>query len=147
MSEENSPDPPANDAPTVDEPDFSLKQVIVIRRDLKMRQGKAVSQGSHSSGEFMKEQLLAFLDGGEITLTEDEIRWMRHGMAKITVRSDTPEQFYDVRDRAIAAGLKVRMITDSGKTEFNGVPTVTALAIGPDKAARIDEITGGMTLL
>lgn len=129
---------------------YEMKQVIVIRRDLKMRQGKSVAQGSHSSGEFMKEQLLAILDGGELTLTENEIAWMRGGMAKITVRTDSIEQFNDVRDRAIARGLKVRVITDSGATEFHGVPTVTALAIGPDRTEVIDEITGGenrLTLL
>ena len=126
---------------------YDLKQVIVIRRDLKMRQGKAVSQGSHSSGEFMKEQLLAIVDGGELTLTADEITWMRTGMAKITVRADTEDEFYRVRDEALALGLKVRLITDSGLTEFKNVPTVTALAIGPDRVETIDKVTGGMTLL
>ena len=124
-----------------------LKQVIVIRKDLKMRYGKGVSQGSHASGEFMKEQLLAILDGGELTLSADEVAWMRTGMAKITVRSDSEEQFYAVRDHALELGLKVRLITDSGRTEFDNVPTVTALAIGPDRVETIDKVTGGMTLL
>lgn len=146
MTDANTAERAPEDA-IVDGYDFSLKQVIVVRRDLKMRQGKSCSQSSHASGEFMKEQLLAILDGGEITLTADEIQWMRHGMAKITVRTDSPEQFDGIRDAAIAAGLKVRVITDSGKTEFGGVPTVTALAIGPDRAERIDPITGDLTLL
>lgn len=132
-----------NDEPPKDR----LKQVIVIRHDLKTRRGKSVSQGAHASAEFMREQLLAIVDGGTHTLSDEEIAWMRHGMAKITVRSDSIEEFERVRDEALTAGLKVRVITDSGRTEFHGVPTVTALAIGPDRADRIDAITGAMTLL
>jgi PTH2 family peptidyl-tRNA hydrolase len=126
---------------------YDLKQVIVIRRDLKMRQGKACSQSGHASGEFMKEQLLAILDGGRLTLTADEIAWMRGGMAKVTVRTDSEEQFNAIRDHALELGLKVRVITDSGRTEFHGVPTVTVLAIGPDRVETIDKVTSGLTLL
>lgn len=125
----------------------ALKQVIVIRRDLKMRQGKSVSQGSHSSGEFMREQLLAVLDGGRVTLSSDEIEWMTRGMAKITVKADTLEHFDAIVEQARRKGLKVRTITDSGRTEFHGVPTVTAMAIGPTRSAYVDGITGGLTLL
>lgn len=126
---------------------YSIKQVIVIRHDLKMRRGKSVSQGAHASGEFMREQLLAVLSGKELTLTQEEIAWMLAGMTKTTVRSDSFEEFEDVRKRAIAAGLKVRTIRDSGRTEFGNKPTITALAIGPAKISTIDTITGGMTLL
>jgi len=125
----------------------ALKQVIVVRRDLRMRQGKACSQSAHASGEFMREALLAIIDGKPLELTEKEIAWMRSGMAKITVRSDSLEDFESVRDQAIAAGLKVRVITDSGRTEFHNVPTVTALAIGPDLSGEIDKITGKHSLL
>lgn len=124
-----------------------LKQVIVIRRDLKMRQGKSVSQGSHSSGEFMREQLMAVIAGGSVTLSSDEIEWMTRGMAKITVKADTFEQFDAIAAAARLKGLKVRVITDSGRTEFHGVPTVTAMAIGPTRSAYVDGITGGLTLL
>jgi len=124
-----------------------LKQVLVIRRDLKMRQGKACSQASHASGEFMREALLSVIDGNPHRLSEDEITWMRSGMAKITVRTDTPEQFEEIRAHAEREGFKVRVITDSGRTEFHGMPTVTALAIGPDRAEGIDAVTKHLTLL
>lgn len=125
-----------------------LKQVIVVRRDLGMRQGKACSQSAHSSGEFMREQIVASLgDGRRLDFSDDEIEWMTVGMAKITVRSDSREQFDAIADDARAKGLKVRVITDSGRTEFGGVPTVTALAIGPTRSAYVDGITGGLTLL
>ena len=52
-----------------------------------------------------------------------------------------------IRDLASQQGLEVHMITDTGKTEFHGVPTNTCLAIGPDEASKIDAITGGLKLL
>lgn len=95
----------------------------------------------------MREQLISVLDGGQITLSEDEIAWMRFGMAKITVRTNSEEEFFAIRDKAIGNGLKVRVITDSGATEFHGVPTITALAIGPARSKEIDKVTGNLDLL
>ncbi|MGZ3423232.1 MAG: peptidyl-tRNA hydrolase, partial [Polyangiales bacterium] len=34
-----------------------VKQVIVVRRDLKMRRGKEIAQGSHASMAFLTERL------------------------------------------------------------------------------------------
>ncbi|MGK4455994.1 peptidyl-tRNA hydrolase [Klebsiella pneumoniae] len=48
--------------------------------------------------------------------------------------------------KAQEADLTVSLITDSGLTEFNGVPTNTCLAIGPHKASKIDAITGHLPL-
>jgi peptidyl-tRNA hydrolase len=49
--------------------------------------------------------------------------------------------------RAEAAGLINALIQDAGLTEFGGVPTYTAVAIGPDRADRVDAITGQLPLL
>lgn len=38
------------------------------------------------------------------------------------------------------------LITDSGLTEFGGVPTKTVCAIGPDYDEKIDKITGHLKL-
>jgi PTH2 family peptidyl-tRNA hydrolase len=39
------------------------------------------------------------------------------------------------------------IIYDNGNTEFHGVKTLTAIAIGPDHAEFIDPITGHLQLL
>lgn len=62
--------------------------------------------------------------------------------AKVCCRVDSEDELMAIHDRAVAAGLEVHLITDSGKTEFHGVPTRTCVAIGPDEAEKIDEITG-----
>lgn len=121
---------------------YTHKQMLVIRRDLKMRQGKAIAQGSHASGEFMRQKLLAHLDGQPITLSKDEIAWLINGTAKITVRVESEAELLEIVDKARAAGIVAHTITDAGHTEFHGVPTLTAAALGPAPAEILDLITG-----
>jgi PTH2 family peptidyl-tRNA hydrolase len=52
-----------------------------------------------------------------------------------------------IHDKAIELGLEVHLITDSGRNEFHGQPTRTCLAIGPDEASKIDQVTGHLELL
>lgn len=76
-----------------------------------------------------------------------EREWIESGFAKICCRVDSEEELLAIRDAAEQAGLEVHLITDSGKTEFHGVPTNTCLAIGPDTVERIDAITADLKLL
>ena len=58
-----------------------IKQVIVIRKDLKMRRGKEIAQGSHASLAFIARQL----QGGKtkVELSEVEKQWINSNFAKI----------------------------------------------------------------
>lgn len=120
-----------------------VKQVIVIRRDLKMRRGKEIAQGSHASMAFLIHRLRA---GSPPTFTELEQTWLFAHQAKICVRVDSEAELLDVHQRARDAGLEAHLIRDAGHTEFGGVPTLTCCAIGPAESARIDAITGSLTL-
>lgn len=76
-----------------------------------------------------------------------EQAWLTGAFAKVCCRVNSEEELMSIHDQAIAAGLEVHLITDSGKTEFHGLPTRTCLAIGPDVADKIDPITGNLELL
>ncbi len=124
-----------------------VKQVIVMRHDLKMRRGKQIAQGSHASMAFLSRRLQ---QKGTLALDDfDDAKreWIESGFAKICCRVDSEEELLAIRDAADQAGLEVHLITDSGKTEFHGVPTNTCLAIGPDTVERIDAITADLKLL
>jgi PTH2 family peptidyl-tRNA hydrolase len=126
---------------------LNVKQVIVVRHDLKMRRGKQIAQGAHASMSFLCRRLQ---QSGSVSLddfSDLERAWLSGSFAKVCCRVDSEEELMDVHDRAQQAGLVVHLITDSGKTEFHGQPTRTCLAIGPDDADRIDEITGELQLL
>lgn len=124
-----------------------IKQVIVMRHDLKMRRGKQIAQGAHASMSSICRRLQ---ERGSVSLndfSEVERAWLTGAFAKVCCRVDSEDELMTIHDKAVAAGLEVHLITDSGKTEFHGEPTRTCLAIGPDEAEKIDVITGELQLL
>ena len=128
---------------------MKTKQVIVIRKDLKMRRGKEIAQGAHASMAFLTRRLK-----GQNTqyvamdrlLQPVEKEWIDSSFRKITCYVDSEEQLQDLHIAALAAGVTSQLITDSGTTEFGGIPTVTCLALGPDYEERLDPLTGGLKL-
>lgn len=128
---------------SIPEPSRRVKQVIVVRRDLNMRLGKAIAQGAHASMMFMIHDIMTGRPAFENVLFAE---WLNDGMAKICVRADSEAELVDIFEKSKAANLRVEMIRDAGRTEFR-TPTLTALAIGPDLAEKIDAITGHLKLL
>jgi PTH2 family peptidyl-tRNA hydrolase len=118
------------------------KQVIVIRRDLRMRRGKEIAQGAHASMAWLRQRIMPHLTPAG----RAERSWLDVSMRKVTVKVGSEQELLDVYDQALAAGLVVEMITDRGLTEFGGVPTRTCLAVGPDYDDRIDPVTGDLGL-
>jgi PTH2 family peptidyl-tRNA hydrolase len=114
-----------------------MKQVIVIRKDLKMRRGKEIAQGSHAA--------MSFLLKGQSS-EEDIIEWLNGGQTKICLIVNSEDELLELDRKATEKELVSNIITDAGRTEFNGVPTKTCLAIGPNKREDIDEITGHLKL-
>lgn len=120
----------------------NVKQVIVMRNDLNMRKGKMVAQGSHASISFLMKQDSAY------KAAKEEIKeWTDGSFAKICLYVNSEKELIEIYNAAREKGLMVHLITDSGKTEFGGVPTKTCLAIGPHSAEKIDPITGHLKLL
>lgn len=140
----------------------------------KLRRGKEIAQSCHASTAFLtnkirrifspeaieealeqlnfnKDKKEIFLDGyfaaiNQMRISSEELEWIQGIFTKICVKVDTEEELLELEKKAKEKGLKCNLITDRGLTEFNGVPTKTCLAIGPDLAEKIDEITGGLTL-
>jgi len=132
---------------------YEVKQVIVMRKDLNMRKGKMVAQGAHASmavllnhGYFLAQDQQA-RDPFIINMTDDMEEWVRGSFAKICVSVDSEEQLLFIHSAAQNAGLPCSLIQDSGHTEFNGVPTHTAVAIGPANSEEVNKITGLLKLL
>ncbi len=115
-----------------------LKQVIVIRKDLKMRRGKEIAQGAHAA----VGATLATMD----KLPETFRQWNTNGHAKITLIVESEDEFHRIAKEAKESGLIVYSVLDEGITEFKGNHTWTALAIGPAKSSFIDPITGNLKL-
>jgi PTH2 family peptidyl-tRNA hydrolase len=125
------------------------KQVIVIRRDLRMRRGKEIAQGAHAATAWLADLVLQTMrpnDVDHLALSPAEQAWLESSFRKVTVKVNSEEELIAVYQKALDAGLVVHLITDRGLTEFGGVPTRTCLAVGPDYDDLIDPVTGDLEL-
>lgn len=126
----------------------NVKQVIVVRRDLKMRRGKVASQVAHASMAFLVDNNEARRDDElAVKLTSDEATWMSGSFTKIVVGCDSEDALRDLIFRAELADIEVHEVVDAGRTEFDGVPTLTCAAFGPCAAGELDAITGNLRLM
>jgi peptidyl-tRNA hydrolase, PTH2 family len=126
-----------------------VKQVIVIRRDLNMRRGKEIAQGAHASSAWLAQLVAGAMDeAGDASVHLDDVArvWITGSFRKVTLQIRGEDEISALHERALALGLRSVLIRDSGRTEFGGVPTITALAIGPDLAATIDQVTGDLQI-
>lgn len=130
-----------------------LKQVILIRKDLKMRKGKEIAQGAHASMAVLLNYMrYGVVNGnkGEILLAnmpKEVFLWATKGFRKIVVGVNSVKELRHYYHLAKRAGLPCSYIVDNGETEFHGKDTATAVAIGPAAEKKIDVITGKLQLL
>ena len=126
------------------------KQVIVIRRDLRMRRGKEIAQGAHASTAWLADRVIQGMtpDGtvDHVALSAAERAWLESSFRKVTVKVGSEEELMAVYGKAVEAGLVVHLVTDRGLTEFGGIPTRTCLAVGPDYDDLVDPVTGDLEL-
>jgi PTH2 family peptidyl-tRNA hydrolase len=111
-----------------------LKQVILIRKDIKMGLGKAIAQACHAS-------LASAFKCKRETVEE----WMEEGGKKVVLKANLKE-ILEAEKKARKAKIPSFLVIDAGLTQLEP-GTVTALGIGPDEEKKIDKITGKLKLL
>jgi len=112
-----------------------MKQVILVRQDLKMDKGKMSVQVAHASIE-------AVLKSKKDNVEE----WRNEGMKKVVLKVKDEKELISYLKKAKNNKLTTALITDSAKTFFKE-PTITCLAIGPDKEEDIDKITAELKMV
>ena len=111
------------------------KQVIVVRKDLKLDKGKLAVQVAHASLESYNR-------------SDKMIRkkWEAEGGKKVVAKVDTLKDMIRLNQEAKDIGLPCALIRDAGKTSI--LPgTTTALGIGPAREDEIDRVTGKLKIL
>ncbi len=118
-----------------DEMDTKYKQVIVLRTDIEMSDGKKCAQSCHAS-----------LGSYKIAKKTIAKRWEAEGGKKIVLTISSEKKLLTLYQKAKELKLPCYLVRDGGHTE---VPagTLTALGIGPENNEIIDEITGKLQLL
>jgi PTH2 family peptidyl-tRNA hydrolase len=128
---------------------MNSKQVIVMKKFASLRTGKYCAQAAHASmGALLSiGRLDSYGDNLIIPLHNPFVKeWLTGAFKKVTLYVETEEELLAVYDAAKKSNLPVSLIKDSGLTEFAGVPTITAVGIGPANASDIDAITGNLKL-
>ncbi|MEM1508712.1 MAG: peptidyl-tRNA hydrolase Pth2 [Thermofilaceae archaeon] len=115
-----------------------MKQVIIVRVDLKMGKGKLAAQVAHAA-----------VTASEITRRERPDwfeKWMQEGQRKVVLKTTSLEELLKLHDEALKLKLPAALISDMGLTQLPP-GTTTALAIGPAPEELVDAITGHLRLL
>lgn len=123
------------------------KQVIVMRKDLNMRKGKLVAQGAHASLGAILGQTKRVDNTLVLDLSDERMEpWLTGRFKKICVYVNSEEELLQIYNTSKDAGLICSLIKDAGLTEFGGIATLTAVAVGPDREDRVDAITKHLPL-
>lgn len=127
------------------------KQVIVMRKftGAGSRTGKYIAQGAHAS-------IGALFSLGSANLKDNTFvidmsspavaAWLLGNFKKVTCYVNTDTELIEIYQAAKEAGIACALIQDAGLTEFDGVPTITSVGIGPADEAEINKITGHLPL-
>lgn len=134
----------------------NTKQVIIWRNDLKVRTGKKMAMASHASMSFLTKNLNisqtidsngALVFFAALCLSDEINHWLENSFRKICVYVNSEQELKDLHQKALDSGLMSHMIEDNGATEFNGVKTLTCLAIGPAWESKFEGLTDHLPLL
>jgi len=118
--------------------DFRFKQCIVVRVDLGMSKGKLASQVGHaavSTAEIARKNKWKWWN-----------LWIKEGQMKVVLKVNSKTELEILCDRAKNLDLPCVQIVDRGLTEIQP-GTITCIGIGPAPIAKVDIVTGDLTLL
>jgi len=112
-----------------------------------MRKGKMVAQGAHACAAVILEMEQKIRQWDEAPGEKAYRDWISNSFTKVCVSVNSLEELTKIYEEAKAKGIPCSLIQDAGLTEFGGVPTYTAAAVGPDYEDKINPITGLLPLL
>ncbi|MCL5440342.1 MAG: peptidyl-tRNA hydrolase Pth2 [Candidatus Marsarchaeota archaeon] len=115
-----------------------IKQVIIIRADVKMGRGKIAAQASHAS-------LMSYFAVEKID-SDVASKWLEEGEKKIILKIEGEREMVDLYKRLKSEKIPCVMVIDAGLTE---VPpgTKTAIGIGPWYEDKVNKFTAVLKLL
>ncbi|BCS90934.1 MAG: peptidyl-tRNA hydrolase [Candidatus Micrarchaeota archaeon] len=118
--------------------DEDIKQVIIIRNDLKMGKGKIASQAAHASLAAYKKVLS--LDKKIVEC------WEENGSKKVVLKIESLDKLNEILRKLEDFNIPYVVIIDRGLTQVEP-GTLTAVGIGPWLSESIDRVTRDLKLL
>jgi peptidyl-tRNA hydrolase, PTH2 family len=116
-----------------------MKQAIILRKDLKLKVGKACSQSCHAS---VMASLTAFTRFKGLFAP-----WEAEGMRKIVLTVKNEAELLDIYNKVTAKSIPTYLVKDAGLTVFHGQPTITCCALGPAEDWQLEPFIKDLKLL
>ena len=113
-------------------------QVLVVRKDLKMGNGKTCAQVAHAS-------IAAFLKSQERKWGNEYQEWLDEGMQKIVVKVESEKELLQLFEQ-VKSKFPTALITDAGHTQI-AAGSKTCIGIGPANENDLKKYTGHLKLL
>lgn len=120
------------------------KMALVLRKDLEMSPGKAVAQGGHAVQLVLADTQVLDTATRTVTLQLSEVgyEWYTNQeYKKVVLAAKSEAQLLALYEKAKEAGIPASLVRDNGLTEFNGIKTYTAVALGPAMPEVLDPLT------
>jgi peptidyl-tRNA hydrolase len=135
----------------------SLKQVVVVRRDLRLRRAALAALVAKASSKFIFDNDTSEqLDKLAVELTPYEAEWLQNDGTLVIVGVASENALKSLVFKAEIKGVPCYTVekrvaddvkSDSPELEFPETVQIVAIALGPDEIDKIDEITGNLKLI
>ncbi len=112
-----------------------MKQVILVRKDLKLPKGKLGVQTAHASVE-------------AVLKTDEDIvkKWRSQGMKKVVLGVEDKEELLRYYQLAKERNFTASLVEDSGRTVVES-GTKTCVAVGPAEEEELNSLFSELSLL
>ncbi len=117
---------------------MDLKQVIIVRKDLKMGTGKLAAQVAHASILSCEKARIKNIDWFN--------GWFNFGQPKIILKVNSLKELEEINEKGHLHNLPTAIVRDAGLTQLEP-GTATCVGIGPAPTQIINKITNELKLL
>lgn len=123
------------------------KQIILLRRDLKLRRAEAAALASKASMAFIIEYDVSDRsDSVQIKLTGIEAEWILNSATRIILGVQTEDALKKILLKAELQGIPTYEINGPSSGKFDEGIQLIAASLGPDESEKLDIITGNLKL-
>jgi PTH2 family peptidyl-tRNA hydrolase len=116
-----------------------MKQVILVRKDLRLKPGKLSAQVAHGAVGAAISTYIHYK-----SLYNE---WETSGMKKVVLKVKDEKELVNLYNQAKDKNIPCFLVQDAGLTTFHGKPTLTVAALGPADNWQLDPIVGHLKLL
>lgn len=125
----------------------NIKQVIVIRKDLKLRKNKLASLAAHAAMQFILDNNESDRpDELQVKLSQQEIQWLNGSFDNDVLGIlgiSSQDALSDMVLKAQLNGINVYSIFEKSKKPDEG-PQLICAAFGPDEEDQISQVVGSL---